>query len=381
MNENAAETQAQRDVSEATQAAAQPGGYDEERARGPVCRLPRVEPRSFGAGFDPDRARAILVSDKKWVNGTHLRFHFLGQPLVADDVGVVREAFQEWKDLPIGIEFSEVADPNEAEIRITFDRSEGSSWSAVGRDALNRPSTIATMNFGWQLSGWTYGRDTALHEVGHALGLPHEHQNPKAGIVWDEPAVLAHFAGPPNGWDEETTRWNILRKISPDAVQGSAWDPDSIMHYQFEAGLITVPERYRTEPLLPDPGLSTRDTEWAKNFYPAGPDEDLPRLEPFQSRSFDLEPAEQVNLLVEPPATRWYDFATFGTSDAVLVLFEEVTTGPEHLRGLRFRAGDDDSGMDLNARFGAKLWQGRRYVLRLRLYWAGATGRTAVMMW
>ena len=27
--------------------------------------------------------------------------------------------------------------------------------------------------------------DTALHGIGHTLGLPHEHQNPNAGIVWD----------------------------------------------------------------------------------------------------------------------------------------------------------------------------------------------------
>jgi hypothetical protein len=29
--------------------------------------------------------------------------------------------------------------------------------------------------------------------------------------------------------------WNILRKIEPDTVQGSNWDPDSIMHYPSRA--------------------------------------------------------------------------------------------------------------------------------------------------
>ena len=47
-----------------------------------------------------------------------------------------------------------------------------------------------TMNFGWDLTT-SYGHDTALHEIGHTLGFPHEHQNPTAGIVWNEPAVLA----------------------------------------------------------------------------------------------------------------------------------------------------------------------------------------------
>lgn len=355
--------------------------YEDEEARASRCRLPAVPPREFRPGFDPGRARAILASDKKWVNGTHLRYCFLQAPQVAADRQIVVDAFATWENLPIGLEFIEVGSPNEAELRITFDRSEGSSWSLVGRDALGGSATAATMNFGWQLSGWSYGRDTALHEIGHAIGLPHEHQNPSAGIVWNEQAVLAHFAGPPNSWDEQTIRWNILRKIPADRVQGSAWDPDSVMHYQFEAGLIDVPEKYRLEPLIPAGGLSVRDVEWVKTFYPAAPDEDLQALAPFESQSFDLAAGQQVNFLVEPPDTRWYTFGTFGTADMVLVLFEKIDEGPDPLQGLRYRIGDDDSGTGLNARVGAKLFKGRTYVLRMRLYWAGATGRTAVMMW
>ncbi len=100
-----------------------------------------------------------------------------------------------------------------------------------------------TMNFGWDLTT-PYGRDTALHEIGHALGFPHEHQNPLAGIVWDEEKVYRYFAGPPNNWPRQTTHHNIIRKISADLVEGSAWDKDSIMHYQFPAGLIISPSYY-----------------------------------------------------------------------------------------------------------------------------------------
>ena len=53
------------------------------------------------------------------------------------------------------------------------------------------------MNFGWDLT--QPGEiDTAIHEIGHTLGFPHEHQNPHAGIVWDEEAVYAALAQPPN---------------------------------------------------------------------------------------------------------------------------------------------------------------------------------------
>ena len=55
-----------------------------------LCTLREVQPRHFGPNFDPDRASAIIISDKKWVNGTELRYHFLDDPPVAADKKVVR---------------------------------------------------------------------------------------------------------------------------------------------------------------------------------------------------------------------------------------------------------------------------------------------------
>ena len=66
---------------------------------------------------------------------------------------------------------------------------------------------------------------------------------------------------------------------------------------------------------------------------------------------------------------------TFGESDTVMVLFEEIDGES------RYRAGDDDSGSELNAFFEERLFEGRTYRLRVRLYWQHRRGDFGVMMW
>ena len=217
--------------------------------------------------------------------------------------------------------------------------------------------------------------DTAIHEIGHTLGFPHEHQNPNAGIVWDEEKVYEALAKPPNEWPRETTYHNIIRKINPETVDGSGWDKDSIMHYPFEAGLIISPDIYQTQPLRPAAGLSAKDVKMVKIFYPPLGTKQPKKLIPFKSESLRLGAAEHAHFRFIPEATRKYQFQTFGESDTVMVLFEMVDG--EQL----FRAGDDDSGEDRNARVSEKLFAGREYILRLRLYWAFSEGDTALMAW
>ncbi|MPV36322.1 hypothetical protein GB881_04530 [Georgenia subflava] len=315
------------------------------------------------------RERLIRLLRSQWVNGTRLHYCFMDGPAPQRDA--VRAAFAEWKDLGIGLEFAEVAEPGEAEVRIAFDQSDG-SWSYIGRDVLQIQVGEPTMNFGWDLTT-EYGRSTALHEIGHTLGMPHEHQNPFAGIVWDEEKVYAYFGGPPNGWSRQQTHHNVLRKIDPSEVEGSTWDPDSVMEYWFPAGLIREPARFQAG-LNPPGGLSAADREWVSTFYPPL-DTSAPLLEPFASRPLSLAPGEQADFRIEPPASRSYQVATFGTADTVLVVFEDVDGDMRHV------ASDDDSGEDRNATVTVTLLHGRRYVVRARLYWAGASGQTAVMYW
>lgn len=335
----------------------------------PHCDVrPRTQPE-LPRDLAVPRERLIRLLRTEWVNGTHLHYWFVGGPEPQRDA--VRAAFAEWKALGIGLDFSEVAERSEAEVRIAFDQADG-SWSYVGRDVLGIAEVEPTMNFGWDLTT-EYGRTTALHEIGHTLGMPHEHQNPFAGIVWDEAKVYAYFGGPPNRWTTQQTFHNVLRKIDPSEVEGSNWDPDSVMEYWFPAGLIKEPARFQAG-LNPPGGLSAADKEWVRTFYPPLAPEP-PLLEAFRSQPLSLAPGQQADFRIEPGATRRYRVSTFGDADTVLVLFEDVDGDLRHL------AADDDSGTDRNALVRVKLFRGRRYVVRTRLYWAGASGETAVMYW
>jgi hypothetical protein len=214
---------------------------------------------------------------------------------------------------------------------------------------------------------------TALHEIGHALGMPHEHQNPFAGIVWNEEAVYASLAAPPNSWPREDTFHNIIRKLSPNEVAGSSWDPDSIMEYPFGPGMIIEPAEF-SNGVNPPGTLSPLDHEWTHTWYPG--DVAAPKnAQPFVSIPLSLAAGQQADLAIDPSESREYTLATFGASDTVMVLFEEIDGE------LRFLAGADDSGTDKNASLTLKLFQDRKYVLRVRVLWAGASGNTAVMYW
>ena len=147
------------------------------------------------------------------------------------------------------------------------------------------------------------------------------------------------------------------------------------MHYPFESGLIKEPTRYQAG-LTPPGGLSTRDITWVKTFYPPLEAAAEETLEVLKTIPLLLTPAQQKNLTFAPKVTRKYEIRTFGQADTVMVLFEE-SNGQ-----LRQIAADDDSGEDRNAYFKVKLFQDRKYVLRISgCIYAEQQKETAVMLW
>ncbi len=133
---------------------------------------------------------------------------------------------------------------------------------------------------------------------------------------------------------------------------------------------------YAGSGIRPAGGLSARDKQWVKTFYPPLGAKDYEEPALLGSKKLSIAAGEQRNFLLKPQATRYYEMRTFGLSDTVMVLFER-----DAKKGDVYLSGDDDSGMDRNAYIRRRLHRGREYVMRLRLYYAADAGETGVMWW
>lgn len=184
-------------------------------------------------------ARMAVVTSKKWGKGFTLRCRFLdGSAKMQKKVRTLAKGWEKYADVKL-----KFVTKGPEEIRISFYADAG-SWSAVGRDALNTdyfPVHQPTMNFGWVRDDSDPVEDKAviLHEFGHALGCIHEHQAPTFDRKWNKAAVMKYFQGPPNFWDADAIKSNVLSKYSPKGIKATRFDPESIMLYAFDAELFS----------------------------------------------------------------------------------------------------------------------------------------------
>ena len=291
------------------------------------------------------RTSALMPIGKVWMNGSTLRVRFLGG--TSAQQAKAREQALWWTQFAnLIFDFNNAPD---AEIRVAFDPHDG-AWSYIGTDNRSIPLNQPTMNLGFMDGG------TAAHEFGHAIGLAHEHQNPAGGIEWNETAVLQSLKGPPNNWDDATIRHNVLKKYQADQVQGTAFDPDSIMLYFFPGSWVQS-------------GVGTHANEVLSGMDKAyiASAQAYPKAKPTVQDAVDLKvnasrrTAAQIGAAGEEDLFKFvvttggdHVIDTKGPTDVVMRLY-----GPDSHTNVI--AEDDDSGLGSNARIMASLVPGLYY--------------------
>lgn len=238
--------------------------------------------------------RQLFAGQRRWEVGRVLRVCMFGGNEVVSTL--VREAASEWNNYS-GVKFDFGPEPQGYnclssqtgyfQIRIGF--SSPGYWSAVGNDSEMRMEALSpSMNFQGFNRLYSPGRMSATdvvqkaershiatikHELGHALGLLHEHQNPSLGcreeIKWEGPGnVYDYYAAPPNSWTAEQVDRNMgfVGQTDPDYVSQES-DRESIMMYALAPAIL---KRGAASPCFTAARLaiSNKDKQVVARIYP-----------------------------------------------------------------------------------------------------------------
>ena len=207
-----------------------------------------------------------------------------------DVITAIKKIVNERINPIVNLKYIFIDDVSNAQIRISFDPEQG-AWALLGTDCLTKKNpTDATMNLGW------FDVGTTIHEFFHTLGCIHEHQNPSGNVIpWDLNAVYS-WAEQTQGWDHDTTYQNIVERYKADQINGSTFDPNSIMLYFFP-GSLTTDHKGTHENLI----LSPTDVQYVNSVYPDSPVSPQEFYQKIYNKKIDVIPAfDRKSIKTEP---------------------------------------------------------------------------------
>lgn len=166
------------------------------------------------------------------------------------------------------VNFREVSNDEDAIIRVQFaciGDSDNGNWSYIGSNAeyYMGSQSMPTIHFQylnptWSEKSW---RRPLLHEIGHMLGLYHEHQSPYCPYQYDKQKV--YNWGAVYDWSKSKVDHNIFNTPS-SSVEYTAFDEKSIMLYHLpDSCYLSEPPKGEENNMLSD-----LDKQMIRNKYP-----------------------------------------------------------------------------------------------------------------
>lgn len=205
------------------------------------------------------KKRGVAETNKRWPDGVITVALDLRD---AKSNALVIDALREWAHHTPALRF-QIAYGKEGDIRISDDEGLKGNWSMLGTEAKDVPQGEPTMHLDRNDNSKEFRR-IALHEIGHALGLEHEHQHPEHDINWNEEAVYT-AAKQNNNWDQEYVYHNLFELLTGDGLLITAYDKKSVMHYPIDPSATTDNRGVAT-----NDSLSDADKKIIRKLYTPG---------------------------------------------------------------------------------------------------------------
>jgi len=184
-----------------------------------------------------------------------IRFYLEPPAWTAAHEKLLHSCMHEWTEATLNLKFVRVEKKEDSDIRIA--KNTGKWDSLIGTEACQHMGSV-TMNFGRVTED---NRHHILHELGHCLGLDHEHQRDDAALDFDLPALNKHCFDLAD-WSAQDVEEQILEVVKVDRRNSTEYDKDSIMHYFFP------PEVFKDKKALKEnTEVSEKDLELIARLY------------------------------------------------------------------------------------------------------------------